>query len=98
MRYRERHPDLDMVAGGHPMKRIEMNVASCGECPWLRDTSDTACRDGQDEMCYMLHVYVTSPGAILPDCPLPDAPAESPGTAPWVIPGIHIPKTNSALG
>jgi hypothetical protein len=70
-----------MDRGGHPVKRIEMNVASCGECPFLEDTSEycsthcigltNRCDHPDIEGCR--DVYDTAIGEVLPNCPLPDA-------------------------
>jgi hypothetical protein len=73
------------------MKRIEMNVASCVECPWeSNDDWNTRCRNpaasgiiteaegpGGGLFPFFDAIHHSKWGTTIhPDCPLPDAPTE----------------------
>lgn len=76
------------------MKRIEMTVASCGECPFLYDDDyyPTRCNHADGMATESLRdLYAFRDSGVPPDCPLPDA--EPPALIPFIlasgVPLIH---------
>jgi hypothetical protein len=55
------------------MKRIEMTVASCGECPWAWDKwiDDYLVKECNHPNTSLGEITISN--QVLPDCPLPDA-------------------------